>query len=150
MAEAEMVEIRRVGAEDAPLLERVAADVFDAPIDRERLARFLSAERHLMVVALAGGEVVGQARAIIHLSPDQADELYIDNMGVTQPLWRQGIGGRLLDELLAWGREHGCDYAWLGTELDNAEARGLYESRGGKLETFVMYSYEDLRGRGDD
>jgi hypothetical protein len=37
-----MVEIRRLGEGDAALLERVAADVFDAPIDRERLARFLA------------------------------------------------------------------------------------------------------------
>ena len=137
-----MVEIRRLRAGDAAVLDRVAAEVFDAPIDPARTGRFLADDRHLMVVALAEGEVVGQTRAIIHLSPDQPDELYIDNMGVAPPLWRQGIGGRMLDELLAWGRERGCEYAWLGTEPDNVEARGLYESRGATAETFVMFAYE--------
>jgi aminoglycoside 6'-N-acetyltransferase I len=138
--------IVRVGPGDASLLERVAPDVFDADIDAGFLAAYLAEPRHMMVLAMADGVAVGQGRAIVHLSPDQAPELYIDNMGVAPDLWRRGIGGRLLDELLAWGRERGCSYAWLGTELDNVEARGLYESRGGKAETMVFY---ELGGEAD-
>ena len=135
--------IVRVGPGDAGLLQRVADDVFDAPIDAGFLAAYLAEPRHMMVLAVSDGLVVGQARAIVHLSPDQAPELYIDNMGVTPDLWRRGIGGRLLDELMAWGRERGCGYAWLGTELDNVEARALYESRGGKGAEMVFYELGD-------
>src|SRR4051812_34233116 len=120
------VDIRRVAPGDEPLLDRVADDVFDAPIDPVRLARYLAEPQNLMVLALDGGEVVGQARGVVHTSPDQADELYIDNMGVAPSHQRRGIGGRMLDDLLAWGRERGCEYAWLGTEDDNVPARGLY------------------------
>lgn len=88
------------------------------------------------------GEIVGQARGIIHLSPDQPDELYIDNMGVAPPLQRKGLGGRLLHELMSWGREHGCAYAWLGTEPDNVAARALYTSRGGRAAAMLMIEYE--------
>jgi aminoglycoside 6'-N-acetyltransferase I len=141
------VTIRRLGPGDAALLRRVAYDVFDAPIDPDRLSAFLADARHLMVVAIAGGEVVGQARGIVHLSPDQPDELYIDNMGVTPPLQRQGIGGRMLDELLRWGEERGCTYSWVGTELDNIGARALYESRGAEAEPMVIYEYEAAAAR---
>ena len=137
------VEIRRIRPGDEALLDNVAGDVFDAAIDLGRLTAFLAEPRHMMVLAIVDGLVVGQARAIVHMSPDQADELYIDNMGV-DPAWqRRGYGGRMLDELLAWGRERGCDYAWLGTETENAPARALYESRGGKGQGLVFFEYGD-------
>jgi ribosomal protein S18 acetylase RimI-like enzyme len=138
------VEIRRIGPRDGALLENVAGDVFDAAIDPVRLTAFLAERRHMMVVAILDGLVVGQGRAIVHMSPDQADELYIDNMGVDPAYQRRGYGGRILDELLAWARERGCDYAWLGTETDNAAARALYESRGGKGQEMVFFEYDDL------
>ena len=138
-----IAEIRRIAAGDEALLDRVAGDVFDEAIDPVRLRAFLAEPRHLMVLAIApDGLVVGQARAIIHLSPDEADILYIDNMGVDPAFQRQGLGGRLLDELLAWGKERGCPSAWLGTETDNVAARALYESRGAEAQGMVFYEYE--------
>lgn len=138
------VEIRRMTPGDEPLLARVADDVFDAAIDFARLTRFLAEPRHMMVLAIEDeGLVVGQARGIIHLSPDEPDGLYIDNMGVDPGWQRQGIGGRLLDDLLAWGRERGCAYAWLATETDNLPARALYDSRGAEAQEMVFYEYGD-------
>jgi aminoglycoside 6'-N-acetyltransferase I len=135
--------IVRVGPQDAGLLNRVAEDVFDDDIAPRLLAAYLADDRHLMVLALEAGEVVGQTRGIVHLSPDQPAELYIDNMGVTPARQRNGIAGRMLDELMAWGRERGCDSFWLGTELDNIAARGLYESRGFGGETMAFYERGD-------
>ena len=137
-----IAEIRRIAAGDEALLDRVAGDVFDEPINPVRLRAFLAEPRHLMVLAIApDGLVVGQARAIIHMSPDQPDELYIDNMGVDPAFQRQGLGGRLLDELLAWGKERGCPYAWRATETDNLPARALYDSRGAEAQEMVFYEY---------
>lgn len=139
-----VADIRRIAPGDEALLDRIADDVFDAAIDPVRLRAFLAEPRHLMVLAIAeDGLVVGQARAIIHMSPDQADELYIDNMGVDPAFQRRGLGGRLLDELLAWGKERGCFYAWLGTETDNLPARALYDSRGGAAQEMVFYEYDE-------
>lgn len=134
--------IKRLTRADVSCLDRAAADVFDAAIQPDRLEAFLAEPRHLLVVAIVDGAVVGQARAIVHLSPDGPDELYIDNMGVTPALRRRGIGGRMLDEILRWGRERGCDYAWLGTEIENEPARALYESRGGQGAAMVMFAYD--------
>lgn len=134
-------EIVRVGLADAALLERVAIDVFDDAIDPRRLAAYLSEPGHLMVLAISDGEVVGQARGMVHGHPDQPTELYIDNLGVTPDRRRERLATRMLDELVAWGRELGCEEAWVGTEPDNAAARALYEKRGAEAETFVMFAY---------
>lgn len=136
------VDIRRIGPGDAAVLGRVAEDVFDDDIDPVRLAAYLAEPGHLMVLAVAGGEVVGQARGVVHRHPDLPTELYIDNLGVTPSRRREGIATRLVDELVAWGREKGCEEAWVGTEPDNEAARALYAGRGSAAETFVMYAYE--------
>ena len=134
--------IVRVGPAEAGLLDRVSEDVFDAPIDRGRLGAYVVEPGHLMVVAVADGEVVGQARGMVHRHPDKPTELYIDNLGVTPARRREGVATRMLDELVAWGRELGCKEAWVGTEVDNEAARALYQRRGSEAETFVMYFYE--------
>ena len=139
------VEIRRVGPEDAGLFGQVAEDVFDHPIDAARLAAYLSAEGHLMVVALQDRTVVGQGRAIVHLQPDEPNQLYIDNLGVTPALFRQGIGRRIMDALFAWGRELGCNGAWVATEADNAPAISLYTSLGATRQAMAFFEYEDWR-----
>ena len=134
--------IVRIGPEQTGLLDRVAEDVFDARIDLGRLAAYVADPSHLMVVAVANGEVVGQARGVIHRHPDQPTELYIDNLGVTPVRKREGIASLLLDDLVAWARSEGCEQAWVGTEPDNEPARALYQGRGSEAETFVMYFYE--------
>ena len=134
--------IVRVGPEQTGLLDRVAEDVFDERIDLGRLAAYVADPSHLMVVAVANGEVVGQARGVIHRHPDQPTELYIDNLGVTPVRKREGIATLLLDDLVAWARSEGCVQAWVATELDNEPARALYLGRGSEAETFVMYFYE--------
>lgn len=135
------IEIRRLGPGDASVLDRVAEDVFDAPINKKRLAVCLREPGHLLFIATCNGEVVGQARGMIHFHPDMPDELYIDNLGVTPGFRRQGIGARLIRALLKAGKDHGCVEAWVGTEEDNLPARRLYESLGdaGALSVFFTY-----------
>jgi aminoglycoside 6'-N-acetyltransferase I len=133
---------RIVNASDAAVLfGRIADDVFDAPIDPTRLTAYLAQPGHLMVVAVTGGEVVGQARAIVHRHPDQPTELYIDNLGVAPPHRRQGIARALLSDLIAWGRSLGCEEAWIGTEPDNDAARALYASLGCEARPMVIFEY---------
>ena len=136
-------EIRRLTAHDAALLERVADEVFDEPVDPARVAAYLATPGHFMLVALADGEVVAQVAAVVHRHPDKVTELYIDEVGVA-PAWRrQGLARRMLDEMMAIGRAEGCGEAWVGTEPDNVAARGLYEGHGGAVaEPFVMYVYK--------
>lgn len=138
------ITIRRLFQDDDSVFDRVAPDVFDLAIDRRRLAAYLGAPGHLMIVALAGGEIVGQCAAVVHHHPDKPTELYIDEVGVTPALQRQGIARRMLDAMFALGRELGCEEAWVGTEPGNVAARALYETASttpDPAEPFVMYLY---------
>jgi len=136
------IEIRRLGPGDASVLDRVAADVFDQAINKKRLAVYLREPGHLLFVAICDGEVIGQARGMIHHHPDMEDELYIDNLGVAPSFQRQQIGTRLIKALLKSGKEQGCREAWVGTEQDNEAARKLYESLGDSGELVVFFTYK--------
>lgn len=136
------IEYRMLTPGDHSVLDRVAGDVFDEPVIPARLTAYLAEPGHHLMVAIAGGEVVAQVAAVAHRHPDKPTELYIDEVGVTPTLHRRGIAREMLDRMFAFGRSIGCEEAWLGTELDNLPARRLYESRGAKPETFVMYVYQ--------
>jgi ribosomal protein S18 acetylase RimI-like enzyme len=118
--------LKRLSTHDAALFQRVAPDVFDEPIDPDRLTAYLSSPGHIMVLALEDQLVVGQCAGVIHRHPDKPTELYVDEVGTASTHRRQGIARAMLDELFAWGRELGCEEAWLGTELENVAANRLY------------------------
>jgi len=133
--------LRLLTAADADVLARVAADVFDEPIDARWTRRFLDDPHHHMVVALDDGVVVGMASAVDYVHPDKAPQLWINEVGVASSHRRRGIGRLLMQALLAHGRRLGCTEAWLGTEHHNVPARALYEALGSAPESFVLYSF---------
>ena len=100
------------------------------------------ATRRERIPALREGEVVAQVAAVIHRHPDKPTERYIDEVGVTPALQRQGIARRMVAEMFALRKALGCEEAWVGTESGNAAARALYEAHGATGEPFVMYEYE--------
>lgn len=125
-------DIRILGPDDGAVLQRVAEDVFDDPVDARWSAEFLADPRHHLAVAIADGVVVGMASGVRYVHPDKPPELWINEVGVASSHHRRGIGKGLLDALFARARELGCGEAWVLTETDNAAARGLYAAAGGE------------------
>ena len=133
---------RRITAADASLFANIAIDVFDEPVRPDRLAAYLAAPGHLMVLAFVGDLVVGQCTGVVHYHPEKVTELYVDEVGTSSAYLRQGIATAMLTELFAWARELGCKEAWLGTELDNEAANGLYRRFGGDEDTIKYYEFK--------
>jgi len=121
--------IRRMTEADAAAFDNIAPDVFDEPIDPQRLATYLATPGHLMLLAFDADLVVGQCAGVVHRHPDKSTELYVDELGTASTHRRQGIGRALLEAIFAWGSELGCKEAWLGTELDNEAANALYRGQ---------------------
>lgn len=145
------IDILLLGADNATVLQRVAEDVFDHAVDPRWTTAFLADARHHMLVAIDDGVVVGMISAVDYVHPDQAPQLWINEVGVAPSHQRRGIGRRLLDAMLAHGRTLGCTEAWLGTEDDNEAANALYRSAGSKPEPFVLYSFPlKPQGPGED
>lgn len=138
------VAIRVLRRGDQGVLDRVAPDVFDDPLDAGATAEFLADPRHHLAVAIEDGVVIGFISAVHYVHPDKPQpELWINEVGVAPAAQGRGIGRALLAEVLRIGREAGCAEAWVLTDRSNAAAMHLYASLGGTPDPghTVMFSY---------
>jgi aminoglycoside 6'-N-acetyltransferase I len=144
------IDIRLLGPGDRHVLENVAQDVFDRPIDARWTREFLNDDRHHLVVALDSDVVVGFASAVHYVHPDRGPDLWINEVGVARTHQGRGIGRQVLAAILARGRALGCSEAWVGTEETNAPARKLYRASGGveDEDRFITYTFDLSRSEG--
>jgi ribosomal protein S18 acetylase RimI-like enzyme len=134
--------IHHITSANTDLLARVHPDVFDHPIDSRFLAAYVADPRHGLFVAIENGVVVSHIRGNVHLQPDRAPDLYIDNLGTAPSHQRRGIAARLMDALIAWGKAQGCTYAWVATEIDNDGAKGFYAAQRFMHDSIAMFALE--------
>jgi ribosomal protein S18 acetylase RimI-like enzyme len=85
---------------NAACIDQVTLDVFDNPVNSKHLADFLDDPRHIMVVALEDGLVVGMASGAEYFHPDKPPQLWINEVGVSPAYQRRGIGRRLMGALV--------------------------------------------------
>ena len=137
------IEIKLLGQGNEEILERVAPEVFDKPVNQAWTAEFLNDPRHHLAVAIENGVVVGMASAVHYLHPDKPTELWINEVGVAPSHWRRGLGQALVNTLLQVGRELGAKEAWVLTERDNTAAINLYQSTGGvnEADDTIMFTF---------
>jgi aminoglycoside 6'-N-acetyltransferase I len=146
------MDIRILGPDDAGVLERVAPDVFDDPIDARRAQEFLADPRHHLAVAVDGGVVVGFVSAVHYVHPDKPrPELWINEVSVAATHQRRGLATRLLRVVFDRARSLGCDEAWVLTDRANTAAMRLYSAAGeaDQPTDHVMFNFRlDQRGSG--
>jgi ribosomal protein S18 acetylase RimI-like enzyme len=137
------MEIRILHEGDQPVLDRVAADVFDDPIDAQAAGQFLRNPGHRLAVAIDDGVVVGFVSAVVYVHPDKpAPELWINEVGVAPSHQGRGIARRLLASTLEDARASGCREAWVLTDRANQPAMRLYEAAGGEASgDHVMFTF---------
>jgi hypothetical protein len=87
------VSVRVLDRDEVAVLDAVAADVFDGPVDRRWAAEFLADPRHHMAVAVAGGVVVGMGSGVHYVHPDKPPELWVNEVGVAPPYQNRAVGG---------------------------------------------------------
>jgi aminoglycoside 6'-N-acetyltransferase I len=137
------VHIRILRQGDEGVLDSVASDVFDNPIDARAAREFVNDPRHRLAVALDGDVVVGFVSAVIYVHPDKpAPELWINEVGVADRHQRRGIARLLLNATLEDARASGCREAWVITDRENQAAMRLYEAGGGEASgDHVMFTF---------
>ena len=138
------IEIKILYEDEASVLNYIALDVFDNPLDVERTREFLKDPRHHLVVAIDQAQVVGFISAVHYVHPVKPNsELWINEVGVAPTHHGQGIGKAMMKSLLNLARELNCSEAWVLTERTNLAAMKLYASAGGQeapIDT-VMFNF---------
>lgn len=135
------MEIKVLSAADAAVLDHVALEVFDEPIDPAAARRFLADPRHHLAVACDAGEVIGFASGVHYFHPDKpVPELFVNEVGVAPTHQGRGVAKALLRCLLQHARRLGCGEAWVLTDKDNIPAQRVYAASGGTASEHLMYS----------
>ncbi|MBI1255525.1 MAG: GNAT family N-acetyltransferase [Hyphomonas sp.] len=137
-------EIVKIDASNAVCLDSMAPEVFDFPVRPDYLLAFLSDPRHVLIVAIDDGCVVGMATAFEYFHPDKPPQMFINEVGVSPGWQRKGLGRKLTAALVEEAERRGCQYAWLGTESQNIAAQKCFasvpEAEGPK--TFLLYEWD--------
>lgn len=123
--------IRVLERGDEGVLETVAQDVFDNPIQPALARAFLDDHRHHIAVAVDDGCVVGFASGVDYIHPDKPRELWINEVGVAPTHRGKGLGKAVLLALLSAGEAKGCRAAWVLIDRGKKGAMALYTSAGG-------------------
>ena len=74
--------------------------------------------------------LVSPLRGIGGAGPAIPGGTFLNLLYVLPERWGEGIGGRLLDEVLAEARRRGCTRIVLWTDEDNERSQWLYAARG--------------------
>lgn len=136
------MDMRMLGPEDIEVLLRVEPGLFDHPVDPAQARAFLASPLNRIAVAMEAGAVVAFASGTVLLHPDKAPSLFINEVGTRESHRRRGFGAAVTQALIDRARVEGCEGVWLGTEPDNAPARGLYRRLGGQEMAFVGYGWD--------
>jgi aminoglycoside 3-N-acetyltransferase I len=121
--------IRRLGPGDEDVVRRLA--------EKEPQTALLADDRTLFVAAFDGSEPVGFAFGyVLPRRHGRPAAMFVYELGVDEAHRRQGLGRRLMQELLA-----GQEEAYVLTELDNDAANALYASLGGTRVETVMWDF---------
>lgn len=138
------VRLEFLDRDNAEYLQNIGADVFDHAIEPRYLDAFLDDPRHVMVIAIDDELVVGMASAVEYFHPDKPPQLWINEVGVASSHRNLHIGRKLTGALVNYAEEHGCVFAWLGTDTDNFTAQRCFASvpEVEAPQTFLLYEWD--------
>ena len=131
-------------------VERFAA-AFDGPSRPEQTAAFIREAGHHLIVAYVEGEPAGFVSATEILQPDKLPELFLNELGVAEPMRRRGAATAMMAELERLGRELGCTAIWVLTDENNPAAMATYTKAGATWDGRRHIMFElDLTGDGGE
>lgn len=109
-------------------------------IEEKILSHAQESEKDVFFLAMDGDIIVGNIN--FHGS-SRKRIAHVGEFGISvrKSHWGQGIGGRLLDELLAWAPKHGIRKINLRVRVDNESAIRLYTRKGFKEEGRLRCEY---------
>jgi ribosomal-protein-alanine N-acetyltransferase len=125
MTEVKIVRFEPLGPQHVPEVLAIEKVSQSAPWSESSFRNEIDSPQSVFFVLIADGRVAGYAGAWVLI-----DEAHITNIAVHPDLRGQGLGRRLLDQLLDRAKERGAECATLEVRAGNTPAIQLYERLG--------------------
>lgn len=120
-----MISFRQMTVEDIPEVAELEKKCFSDPWSDKLFLLSLLDDKQYFIVAENDGHTVGYAGMMMVL-----DEGQILNVAVDKASRQQGIGRRLMEEMISAGKDREMTFFTLEVREGNTPARRLYESLG--------------------
>ncbi len=117
-----MIEIRRMGFDDIEAVAKIERENFSVPWDENGFLSFMIREGTVFLTAFLDDRLVGYCGLI-----SAADEADITNVSVSLDARHQGIGSRLVEELIKEAGDMGIKKIFLEVRESNVSAIALYQ-----------------------
>jgi aminoglycoside 3-N-acetyltransferase I len=116
----------------------------DQPPGDAHIARMLAREDFFAFAALAGSRVIGGVTAhVLPMTRSESFELFIYDLAVDPPFQRQGVGRRLIQDLLASAAERGIRVAFVPADNEDTHALDFYRAIGGTPSPVTIFTFSD-------
>jgi ribosomal protein S18 acetylase RimI-like enzyme len=125
------------------LRQQLSARHDGSAIAREVIEELIESHYHDVIMALDDGKLVGMV--IVSTVMATLDRnVYMEDLVVDEAYRGQGIGGKLLEAVKEWGRNHGCRrLEFTSSNRDKKEgAKGFYESHGAEVRDTNFFRVE--------
>ena len=138
-----MIQIRQCKPEDfdsvVALLKQLWPGKQLDPVALRRVYdRTLASDRQIYLCAESGREVVGFGSLTIKSNLwNEAFVGFVDELVVDGAHQGRGIGTQLLDQLISWASERGCNRIELDSAFHRKEAHAFYERHGFQSRAFL-------------
>ncbi len=117
-----MIVIRRMEFDDIEAVTKIERENFSVPWDENGFLSFMIREGTVFLSAFLDDRLVGYCGLI-----SAADEADITNVSVSLEARHQGIGSRLVEELIKEADDMGIKKVFLEVRESNASAIALYQ-----------------------
>lgn len=120
-----MIETRPLSDEDLDRVCEIESATFSMPWSKQDFADLIRDNNSVYLVILVDGKIAGQAGYT-----DTLGDAYINNVAIEESYRGQGLGRRLMEDLIADGLSKGILNYTLEVRVSNTPAVKLYESLG--------------------
>lgn len=127
-AEAMIEYLKAIGGESDNLTFGAEGLPITAESERDYLESVLADKRSTELVAVLGGEIIGDAS--LTALPRRMSHRAELGIAVRKAYWGRGVGSMLMEELIAFAEESGTEIIDLEVRSDNSAAIHLYEKYG--------------------
>ena len=117
--------VRPMQKEDVPAISKLEEEAFSMPWKPEDFLDMVDREGSLYVTALCDGKVIGCCGVT-----NACGDGDINNVVVAEEWRGQGVGKKMLETLMEWGKRIGIENYTLEVRVSNTPAIRLYESLG--------------------
>lgn len=139
-----MIEIRPCTSKDFAAVVALLGQLWpDKPLDSESLRRIydrsLCSNQQVYLCAVSEGRVVGFGSLTLKSNLwNEAFVGFVDEMVVDEAHRSRGIGTQILDHLISWARDKGCNRIELDSAFHRRDAHAFYERRGFQSRAYLF------------